>query len=289
MLAATLKSPADVRFPIYAQPKIDGHRCYKKDGIIYSGRNGETVTNRFIHSTLSAMALDNVDGELIIPGVPFSEGSGMIRRFEGEPKFIFHVFDNIANPLMPFNIRFFTMEKEIKENTCPFVRTFVRTVPTIFLSTIPELEAYEINTVSQQYEGVILRKPDGPYKQKRSTLREGYLIKWKRFLDDEAVIVGFEEQMRNENTPELNPFGATVRSKHSENLVGKDTLGAFITEWRGKTLRVGTGIGLTDNLRKAIWEFRNDYLGKRITFKYLPHGMDELPRHPVFLRFRENL
>ena len=41
--------------------------------------------------------------------------------------------------------------------------------------------------------------PNAPYKQGRSTVREGYLLKVKTFLDDEATVVRFEERMHNGN------------------------------------------------------------------------------------------
>jgi DNA ligase-1 len=40
----------------------------------------------------------------------------------------------------------------------------------------------------------------GTYKFGRSTVRDNILLKVKRFLDDEAVVIDIEEKMHNENT-----------------------------------------------------------------------------------------
>ena len=68
--------------------------------------------------------------------------------------------------------------------------------------------------------------PDGPYKCGRSTVREGYLLKLKRFADGEAVILGCCEQMHNANAAQQDAFGRTKRSSHKDNKIGKATLGA---------------------------------------------------------------
>ena len=41
MLAATVKSVADLRFPLLASPKLDGVRAYVKNGVVWSRSNGK--------------------------------------------------------------------------------------------------------------------------------------------------------------------------------------------------------------------------------------------------------
>jgi len=48
----------------------------------------------------------------------------------------------------------------------------------------------------------------------------------------------------------------------------------------------GLGTGFDDAERGKIWEQRNSYLGLRVKFKYLPIGVKDKPRHPVFLGWR---
>ncbi|MFM7851045.1 MAG: hypothetical protein ACKO96_03815, partial [Flammeovirgaceae bacterium] len=57
------------------------------------------------------------------------------------------------------------------------------------------------------YEGVMIRGLHGPYKQGRATLKQGWLMKLKEFDDDEAVIIGYEEKMKNNNAAQVNELG----------------------------------------------------------------------------------
>jgi DNA ligase-1 len=61
-------------------------------------------------------------------------------------------------------------------------------------------------------------------------------------------------------------------------------LGALIVEWEGKLFNIGTGF--TDAERIDIWNRKEQYHGKQAKFKYLPVGVKDLPRHPVFLGWR---
>lgn len=138
------------------------------------------------------------------------------------------------------------------------------------------------------HEGICFRTPDSPYKQGRSTLREQYLVKLCRYLRMEVTIQGFEEQMENCNAEERNAVGLMDRSSSKANLYGKNTLGALhCIDAKNRAVRVGTGVGLTDVLRKHIWDNQHKYMNKTITIKYKPHGEKDLPRSPIFVGFRD--
>ena len=117
-------------------------------------------------------------------------------------------------------------------------------------------------------------------------------MKLKEFVDSEAKVIGFEEQLENTNEATIDELGHTKRSTHQENMVPKGTLGKFIVEeigdtaWRGQTFPVGTGEGLTAELRQEIWDNRDKYLGKIITYKYQSYGVLNLPRLPIWRGFR---
>lgn len=134
------------------------------------------------------------------------------------------------------------------------------------------------------HEGICFRTPDSPYKQGRSTLKEQYLVKLCRYVRTEVKITGLEEQMENCNGESWNAVGLMDRASHKHNMVGKNTLGVLVCG----NVRVGTGVGLTDKLRKEIWNNPTKYIGKTITIKYKPHGQKDLPRSPIFVGFRDN-
>jgi ATP-dependent DNA ligase len=137
-------------------------------------------------------------------------------------------------------------------------------------------------------EGICFRTPDSPYKQGRSTLKEQYLVKLARFSRTELTIVGFEEQQENGNPDLYNEVGYMKRQTYADGMIGKNTLGAFIcTDAKGQRVKVGSGVGLTDKLRKEIWDNRDCYYDKQITVKFKSYGMKDVLRHPIFVGFRE--
>jgi DNA ligase-1 len=125
----------------------------------------------------------------------------------------------------------------------------------------------------------------GIYKHGRATSVSQELLKVKRFLDDEAIIEGFEELYRNENEATENAYGRTVRSSHQAGKVPADTLGALrVRNSAGQSFSVGTGFDFAT--REEIWKNQAKYLGQRITYKYVKVGGYDVPRFPVFKGFR---
>jgi DNA ligase-1 len=157
------------------------------------------------------------------------------------------------------------------------------------LNNLAELEEYEEWALLLGYEGVMLRDPNGPYKQGRSSTKEGILLKLKRYEDAECVITGFEELEHNGNEAKKDALGHTKRSSHQENQVGGDTLGALVvkglTAFEGIEFKIGTGFDF--NTRKDIWNERDLLKGEIVKFKYFAIGVKDAPRHPVFIGFRD--
>ena len=131
----------------------------------------------------------------------------------------------------------------------------------------------------------MLRRPDGLYKLGRSTLKEGILLKLKRFIDEEFEIVGFEERMHNGNEATRDELGHTKRSSHQENKTGRGDLGALTLKFGEATFNCGTGFD--DALRAEIWANRDSYLGKFAKVKHFAIGAKDLPRFPVYLGMRD--
>ena len=127
-----------------------------------------------------------------------------------------------------------------------------------------QLHEFEKQALNQGYEGIILRTPEGKYKCGRCTLREGIMVKLKRFVDSEAIITGTEELVR--------------KGHHAGG-----TLGSIIaTDDSGTTFRIGTGY--TADQRLALWANRNVIIGKTVKYKH-SHGKSR-PRNSVFIGIR---
>ncbi|MDV7392051.1 hypothetical protein RZS08_11875, partial [Arthrospira platensis SPKY1] len=65
LLAEKLENPENLNYPVLCTPKIDGIRCLKIDGKIYT-RNFKEFPNEHVRKLLEQMPLDNVDGELVL-------------------------------------------------------------------------------------------------------------------------------------------------------------------------------------------------------------------------------
>jgi DNA ligase-1 len=132
----------------------------------------------------------------------------------------------------------------------------------------------------------MLRDPMGSYKFGRSTVKDNILLKLKRFEDDESILIDVEEKMHNDNEAKLNAFGNIERSSSIEGLKGANTAGTLITHHtNGQIIKIGSG--MNDELRDEIWNNREKYIGRLVKFKYFSYGVKDLPRHPVFMGFRD--
>lgn len=288
MLAETLEiqdeSQLDaLKYPVLGTPKLDGIRALMSDRVV--SRKFIDIPNAYVQAKMKELPA-NLDGELMLKGAFNAVQSGIMSE-DGEPDFEFWVFDYVKDSLKkPYSERMKDLEKLELPDFC------VKLLP-IFLNNKQELIAYEQECFDKGFEGIMLRTPSSPYKTGRSTLREAYLLKVKRFADSEAVVIGFEEQMENQNEATKDELGHTKRSSHKANMVGKGTLGKFLvievgsTPWAGRNFAIGTGEGLTNELRQTIWDNREEYLSKIVTYKYQVHGIKDLPRLPIWKGFRD--
>jgi len=278
MLAAKVDNIAQLHFPLYASPKIDGIRCIVINGQALS-RTLKPIPNHHIRSLLQLHKdqLEGFDGELKA-GSTFQDVSSSVMSHDGVPSFIYCIFDHISSG--SFASRYLAK---------PFPDlTFTSRVPQILIETTTHLEELESEYILQGYEGVMLRRADGydQYKYGRSTFNEGYLLKLKRFEDDEATVVAFTEQFHNSNKLEQDERGYAKRSSQQEGMVPVDTLGALIVESPTFGLfHIGTGFTASD--RATIWNNRSKYKGRLVKFKYQKCGTKDKPRIPVFLGFRD--
>jgi DNA ligase-1 len=271
-------------YPVLGSVKLDGYRCTTENGAFTSSM--KPVTNRYIQNILSDPIYNGLDGELIVgpandPNV-FNNTTGPVRRAEGKPDFTFYLFDHLDRLQQPYKIRHALLHN-------------VRSLPHIMVLTQRHLRspkdviAFDQWCVDQGFEGAMIRSTDGKYKQGRCTLRELNIFKRKPVADDECEIIGFEEQLENNNETYINELGLTVRSSHKENKTGKGTLGALVVKSKlwDEPFRIGTGVGLNDKLRKYMWENQSDFLGTIWVYKYQKYGSINAPRQPILKGCRD--
>jgi len=278
MLAA--KADLDkLKYPVLGSPKLDGIRCLIVNGEPVS-RRLKPIPNEYIGRVLRG--LGPLDGELIVgdPTAPdcFGKSTSGVMSKDGEPNFKYHVFDHMADVDAPFSRRLTRVGQIRNKHLVP--------VPHKLLSSPRELLAFEAKMVNAGFEGIMIRDPGGRYKFGRSTVREGLLLKVKRFDDDEAIIVDIEELMHNNNAPTKNALGQTERSSAKAGKVQGGTMGALVL-WSAKfedQFRVGTGF--TAEMRADIWRRRDKLIGRVVKFRHQPSGAKDKPRFPSFIGFR---
>lgn len=280
-----------LRFPLYAQDKIDGIRVVVKDGQVLT-RSLKPVPNVEIQRYLARPEFEGLDGEIIV-GDPldpecFNKSTSFVRKAgrTGQP-WAFHVFDLHNMPGASTTERMETLRTKV-DGLSDF--THIRMVPTLLVSSMEYLEDLEAEYVEQGGEGLILRNPNAPYKYGRSSPTDGACLKMKRFVDAEATIVGVYEEMHNGNEATTNALGRTERSSHAANKTGKGRLGGLEVvglngEFEGVDFRIGTGFNHA--LKEFLWADREKLPGAVVKYKYVPIGSKDRPRFPVYLGFRD--
>lgn len=116
--------------------------------------------------------------------------------------------------------------------------------------------------IINKQEGVMINVVDSKYECKRSS----NLLKAKEFNTVDLVVCGFEEG-------------------HGKN---KGTLGAIICDYKGYSLKVGSGF--TDSDRQEIWENKDKYLLSIAEIQYFEESTNDKGelslRFPVFVQIR---
>lgn len=274
-------NPARLPFPLAVSPKLDGIRAVVRNGQLLS-RTLKPIPNRHIFYALSSSEFDGLDGELIV-GPPNAKDvyrttvSGVMSE-DGEPNWAYYVFD-LHNYDRPWILRYASLRTYEKKH--PLIKCLQHE----FADGLDEVLAYEERVLRQGYEGVMLRDPQAPYKHGRSTQREGYLLKLKRFNDSEARVLEVIEEMHNANEATTNELGLTKRSSHKANKVGKGRMGALRVQDIHTGVEFELGTGFTD-ADKEWWWTQSPKFYPLVKYKYLPVGVKDRPRHPVYLGIR---
>ncbi len=285
MLAVKAKDFESLRYPLLASPKIDGVRGTVKAESLLS-RTMTAIPNRYTQSLFGHPLFSGLDGELVVgtpnhPNCMQNTMSGVMSQ-DGEPDVKWYVFDDWSSG-KPYIHRARQAKDRVNEIDDPRLVWLPQTP----VHNAEQLFAYEEAKLSEGFEGVILRAPDGPYKQNRSTVKEGYMLKLKRFEDSEAEILDYFELMHNDNEATTDARGYTKRATHQENKRAAGVLGGFHVRDIYTDVEFDLGTGFTAEQRKNLWEGRKYLKGKLVKYKHFPIGVVDKPRHPIFLGFRD--
>ena len=281
------------RLPLLASYKYDGIRATVQGGKLLS-RTLKPIPNKFLQERFGSLP-EGLDGELIQGLAQDNETfkrSHKIAMKGDRPLDFFgdtvrlRVFDKY-DATLGFRHRDAEASTALFKAGHPYAVHVHQTQ----INSLDELRDFESGALADGYEGVMLRSFDGPYKQGRATLNQGWLMKLKRYVDAEARILSCYEEMENQNEEFTNELGRTARSSAKDGKVGKGQLGGFDVvgvngAYKGVEFRVSSS-SIDHDERKRLWESRDAMTDLFLTYKYFPIGSDLKPRAPVFKAFRD--
>jgi DNA ligase-1 len=284
MFKPMLADKADLKklkYPVMASPKLDGVRATFSRTHTLVSRSLKPFPNKAIDLTF--LSNRPMDGELIVGDAfsktVFRDTMKVVMAHEADISDLrMHVFDLVTEG------KFIDRFKAVRD-MADYKRLIP--VPHVVVDDEKTLLIMEEEMLKLGFEGVMLRDPEGLYKQGRSTVSEGGLLKLKRMLSSEAKIVDFEEQMHNGNEATIDALGHTERSSHQANLTPMGCLGALVVLDCNTGVQFNIGTGFTHADRTNIWNLRDTYRGLIVTYEYLPVGVKDKPRHPTFKGFRD--
>lgn len=295
MLAIDIAKVKNLQYPMLASPKLDGIRCVILDGVAYS-RSMKPLPNMHLQvwAQKNHKQLQGLDGEIICgdPTDPatFQRTTSFCMSDSKEDTFDFYAFDVVnvwdtRQDDIPYSLRYEVLEDALEASDMPDNTHLVLHQK---IASESDLRALQEGYLQAGYEGVMLNDPEGLRKNGRSGTRKPELVKVKVFSDSEFEVVGYEVLWHNQNEAETNELGRTKRSTKKEGLVASDMLGKLICKTSdGKEF--GVGSGFTEEQRIELWKNPDALIGKLAKVKFFEIGNYEVPRHPVFLGFRDAL
>jgi DNA ligase-1 len=278
----------NIKFPAYVQPKLDGVRCliyYNSVGDLVFQSRQNTIYEPFEHLVPELKMLFTsfiegleqlkdlkdlvIDGELYIHGAAFEKITSIVRRSKtkhAEASTIkYHIYDcfysgNDDKNKVGYGERYTALKKAFTQHHF----TNIVLVETKVANDMGEIEALHTHYTKLQepYEGIMIRNKDSPYKQQG---RSKDLLKYKKFHDDEFVVIGHHEGTGAHK-------GTPIFECRSNAKIGK----TFSVTMQGSI-----------EGRKKMLENVQSYYGKQLTVKYQEISADGAPRFPVGISFRD--
>ena len=265
-----------VKYPVYAQPKLDGMRCfaYVKDGeVVLQSRGGKFFTVHHIQKQLTGRIPDGVtlDGELYCHGTSLQNINSWVKRpQEDSINLVYMLYDVVDDSCMesfPTEDRMQYLSDLFgpREGAPLMGLSHVLHTQTVHAGTHELVKHLHDEWVKAGYEGAIVRLYGGNY---RYAYRSSELLKLKAFEDDEFEIVGWERgKGKFINVP-------TFICRSPKAVDPNNAL--FGATFKG-----------TEAERAAMCEIADQQVGKQLTVRYFNYTPDGLPFHGHGIAVRE--
>lgn len=270
----------DITYPIMAQRKYDGIRCRvfadMSGNLRLISRRNKSLDHLFVHmkgfkaeliTLMSEFRNMVLDGELYIHGLSLQYISGACRSLEKKDihkELKYYVFTHCDRK---------TASDRYNELKTVFNKYDFKKIVLAHIWTVDneeELDQRLDKEIERGYEGLMLYVPDAPYDAKTVNHRSNYLLKYKKFLDMEVIIIDIE----------------------TENTTHTDKRGLFMCEGENDDgikyiIRIRP-IGTIEE-RVHIYTNPDKYIGRTITIKYSHLTADNLPAHPTMKCFKDEV
>jgi DNA ligase-1 len=273
-----------LRYPLWVTPKINGVRGYVRNGVVLSTSN-KPLPNVNLQKFFGAC--EHLDGEFVVGDILDSQNSlnktTSIVMADDKPidGLRFYAFDYVKHPELPYAQR----TQQLISDAPEYLR--VTKLSNAIVKDEATLLQLEHRFVEMGYEGLITRDPAAAYKFGKSTAKQAWMGKMKRFKDDEAVIVGYTERMHNTNEKVISETGRSKRSSAKAGKVGLGTIGSLVCRTKAGH-EFGIGTGLNEATAAYLWSIRDkDLVGRFVKYKYFEIGSGDVPVLPVYLDLRD--
>ena len=308
-------------FPLMASNKYDGIRCLFTGGQMLT-RSLKGVPSTYLRKKFIDIAEYTgqynliLDGEMYNPAIPFQliqscvmtqdhttkeaekkwailcEELGVsVTREDALAGMKFYIFDAVKDE--QYQTPFVDRAQLAKASAMIFNNVVV--VENLLVRTPEDIVKQFNSALDAGFEGLILRTPDSYYKRNRGTLNEKLIFKLKPYVTFDAKIIGVVEGtvVRSGAEKKINELGNSVTSKKKADRLPGGYACDFVVNHKNsdadtetKELRVSIAMKMPEKIE--VWKNKDQYIGRWIEYKGLLIGAKDLPRHPVFLRFRDD-
>jgi len=265
MLAHTFSDKKKkVKFPCFAQPKLDGMRClaHVKNGEVnLVSRGGKNLNDNFPHivAELSNFNFHKdiiLDGELYAHGDDFQRNMELCKKYRpGETEAVkLNVYDVVWDKA--YRWRHDLIIELLQDNNFEHLAK----VDTYGIDNEDELKQVHSQVVEQGYEGTMVRWGEAGYKPNG---KSDNLLKYKDFID---IAVPIKDILPNDKNPEH---------------------GTPIFHWPGATNdEFKAGTRLTHEMRVDLLINKGEYIGKTAELRFPEYYNTGVPRFPVMVGIR---
>ena len=215
-----------LKYPKIAQPKYDGIRIIFTGGTAYSASLKE-IRNVRIQALAREISVP-LECEFVVENVygGLRAAASHCNSFDGS------LADGVGR-LYAFDLMDDKRTQQERINAMDMISNRlaeldISIAPSTIVNNKAMVEAELHDKLSAGYEGIMLKDPNALYKHGRSTLRSQECLKLKPFVDDEAVVVGFDYEYENTNPAFYDELGRLKRSSAHEGLVPKPLVGSLL-------------------------------------------------------------